>query len=111
MKRNISLPVSTLLLRRANLMEIIISVIIIGFGISLTVSSMTLFENFNAQIGFFIGLATCAISLLYIVLRLIIRKKDNYIYNGFFMLQLVHKVQKLTGLPVRGLPNIMTISL
>lgn len=85
MKQNEHSPIHSLLTERANLSEIIIIAIFLGFGISLTISSVSLFKNFNPVVGLLIGVMICLISLGYLTLRIFIRRK-RYLFEGFFIL-------------------------
>jgi hypothetical protein len=96
MKKSESSPINSLLSGRTSLAEIVITAIFIGFGISLSVSSLTLFENFNALMGFYTGLMICIVSLVFISKRVIIRKK-NYTFDGFFILN--EKENKIIDIP------------
>jgi hypothetical protein len=65
MKKNEQSPVNTLLSGQTSFIEIVITAILIGFGISLTVSSLTLLKNFDPMLGVYIGSIICIISLVH----------------------------------------------
>lgn len=93
-----NLPVSSFLLSRAKFIELIIISIFLGFGISLTSSSITLLTGFNPVLGIYIGGAICIISAIYISLKVFVRRKEEYFYKGFFILnEHENKIVKING--------------
>ena len=102
MEKN-KLPVSNLSVSRAKFAELIIVGIFLGFGISLTSSSITLIKDFNPMLGIYIGSVICTISIMYISLKVFARRKENYLYTGFFILN-EHKnnIVKIKGYELSG---------
>ncbi len=86
MKKYEHQPISSLLLGRAHLYEIVITAIFMGFGISLIVSSITLFNKFEAFWGLCTGLIISVVSLIFIGIRILGRRNGDYVFNGFFIL-------------------------
>lgn len=92
------LPVSSLSLSRAKFAELIIVAIFLGFGISLTSSSITLITGFKPSQGIYIGGAICIISVIYISLKVFARRKEVYSFKGFFILdEKPNKIVKIEG--------------
>lgn len=95
---NNKLPVSNLSLSRSKFAELIIVAIFLGFGISLTSSSVTLIEGFNPMIGIYIGSTICFISVIYISLKVFTRRTEEYSLKGFFILnEHQNKIVKIKG--------------
>lgn len=85
MEKN-ELPVSNLSVSRAKFAELIIVAIFLAFGISLASSSITLIKDFNPILGICVGSVISVISVIYISLKVFTRRKENYLYTGFFIL-------------------------
>lgn len=97
MEKN-KLPVANLLLSRAKFIELIIVAIFLGFGISLTSSSITLIKDFKPMEAIYIGSTICIISIIYISLKVFSRRKEEYLYKGFFILnEHQNKIVKIEG--------------
>ncbi|HUW65254.1 MAG TPA: hypothetical protein VMW83_11305 [Spirochaetia bacterium] len=86
MKKVEKLPLSSLLLGRTHLVELILTAFLAGFSISLIASSISLLKNFNALVGIWLGLTICIISIAFITIRVIGRGHERYMFNGFFVL-------------------------
>lgn len=86
MKKSNNLPISSFLLGRTRLIEIIISAVFIGFGISLTASSLSLLDKFSPLIGLYLGLFICSFSIIFIAYKIFGRKVEEYSYKAFFIL-------------------------
>lgn len=87
-----------MLIVRTSLIEIIISAIVIGFGISLTVSSLTLLNNFNALIGIIIGLFICILSIGLLARKIILSRNKSYTIDGFFILnETINEISYIPG--------------
>lgn len=92
------LPVSRLSLSRTKFAELIIVAIFLAFGISLTSSSITLITDFKPIQGIYIGSAISVISVIYISLKVFTRRKEEYSFKGFFILnEQQNKIVKIKG--------------
>ncbi|MBX4258844.1 hypothetical protein KTC96_14245 [Clostridium estertheticum] len=97
MEKN-KLPVSNLLLSRTKFIELIIVAIFLGFGISLTSSSITVITDFKPMVGIYIGGVICILSVIYISSQVFVRRKKGYLYKGFFILnEQENKIVKIEG--------------
>ena len=72
------LPVLNLLLSRSKFVELVIVAVFLGFGISLTSSSITVINGFKPMLGIYIGGLICIISVIYISLKVFVRRKKRY---------------------------------
>lgn len=97
MEKN-KLPVASFLLSRAKFIELIIIAIFLGFGISITSSSITVITGFQPFLGIYIGGTICIISVIYISLKVFVRRKERYLCKGFFILnEHQNKIVKIEG--------------
>lgn len=91
-------PINSLFIVRTSLIEIIISAIVIGFGISITVSSLTLLKNFNPFIGIIIGVLICSFSIGYLARKIILSRNKSYMIDGFFILnETINEIRDIPG--------------
>lgn len=98
------LPVSNLLLSRSKIIELIIVAVFLGFGISLTSSSITIIEGFKPMQGIYIGGIICFSSVIYISLKVFVNRKRRYLYKGFIILnELENKIVDIPGYGLSGI--------
>ncbi|WP_006520519.1 hypothetical protein [Desulfoscipio gibsoniae] len=92
------LPVLNLLLSRSKFVELVIVAVFLGFGISLTTSSITLIEGFKPMLGICTGGLICILSVIYISLKAFVRRGKRYLYKGFIILnELENKIVNIEG--------------
>ncbi|HII4482060.1 hypothetical protein WHY42_11755 [Clostridium perfringens] len=76
-------PLKEYLLIKSNLIETIIIALVLAFGVSIIVSSITLIEGYSIKIGIAIGILLCIAALVYLVLRNSSKLKIEKCYKGF----------------------------
>lgn len=78
-------PLDQCLSIRSNIIEIIIIAIVIAFGISIIVSSITIIDGYDPSNGIIFGVGVCIISLLYLICKNNTKNIQNTTINGFLI--------------------------
>jgi hypothetical protein len=76
---------SSILLERANIIEIFVTAIIVALGVNLVANSLSSFSGFTPISTFIVGTALCSIPVVYLVFRVSSSRTKSRIYKGFFV--------------------------
>lgn len=83
MKKQYKYPLGEYLSIKENFMEIIIVAIILAFGVSIIVGSITLIEGYNFKLGILLGIVLCLLALIYLIIKKFSKLRIDKTFKGF----------------------------
>jgi hypothetical protein len=78
-------PLSDYLKNRANLIELIVVAVILGFSVNLLVSCIVALDGFSKQAGIYTSIVICSLCLLYLFYRMFINITKEKNLDGFIL--------------------------